>query len=429
MTQISLSEMTLLTEAERLKGRPKLCSDCGVCSSDQRPLMAGACVFVKNQTEQIERRLHGRTRNDGDEMLFGVFRALHIARMARPVEGAQWSGMITSLGALLLERGLVDGVITTGAMPGTRYAPRPFLARTPEEVRASKGNKPVISPNLELLDEVRATGVKRLAFIGMGCQVHALRAMQDELGLEKLYVIGLPCTDNTTYPNLQRFLAVASKSPDTVVHHEFMQDFRLWMTHEDGHVEKLNFVDLDVEALGGQLGVFPAACLSCFDYQNTLSDITIGYLGAPLPPEQRWQWCFVRTAAGEELFELLRPYLAFGQRTEGGNRTAGLREYVRMLRRPRPRPPLPIRKLIGFLQRKRGPKGVEFARSVIEMKLLRNLQYVRDSHARLEQRVVPYHVYRALQPYADVYAQEFGRPLHLDRGTKGQGDKGIAGAH
>lgn len=411
MTQISLSEMTLLTEAERLKGRPKLCSDCGVCSSDQRPVMANACVFVKNQTEQIERRLHGRNRSDGDEMLFGVFRALHITRMARPVEGAQWSGMITSLGALLLERGLVDGVITTGAMPGTRYAPRPFLARTPEEVRASKGNKPVISPNLELLDEVRATGVKRLAFIGMGCQVHALRAMQDELGLEQLYVIGLPCTDNTTYPNLLRFLKVASKSPDTVVHHEFMQDFRLWMTHEDGHVEKLNFVDLDVEALGGQLGVFPAACLSCFDYQNTLSDLTIGYLGAPLPPEQRWQWCFVRTEAGAELFELLRPYLDFGTLSEGGNRTLGLREYVRMLRRPRPRPPMPIRKLIAFLQRKRGPKGVEFARSVMEMKLLRNLQYVRDSHARLEQRIVPYHVYRALQPYADVYEEEFGRPL------------------
>lgn len=411
MTQISLSEMTLLTEAERLKGRPKLCSDCGVCSSDQRPVMANACVFVKNQTEQIEQRLHGRNRNEGDEMLFGVYRALHIARMARPVEGAQWSGMITSLGALLLERGLVDGVITTGAMPGTRYAPRPFLARTPDEVRASKGNKPVISPNLELLDEVRATGVRRLAFIGMGCQVHALRAMQDQLGLEKLYIIGLPCTDNTTYPNLQRFLAVASRSPATVVHHEFMQDFRLWMTHEDGHVEKLNFVDLDVEALGGQLGVFPAACLSCFDYQNTLSDLTIGYLGAPLPPEQRWQWCFVRTEAGEELFELLRPYLDFGTLSERGNRTVGLREYVRMLRRPRPRPPMPIRKLVAFLQRTRGPRGVEFARSVMEMKLLRNLQYVRDSHARLENRIVPYHVYRALQPYADVYEEEFGRQL------------------
>lgn len=411
VTSRPLHEITLLTQAERFKGRPKLCSDCGICGSELHEAMNRSCVFVQNKTEEIEQRLHGRNRKDGDELIFGVYRAIHVARMARPNPEAQWSGIVTTLGALLLERGLVDGVITTKAVPGTRWAPLPFLARTPEEVRASAGNKPCISPNLSVLDEVRASGLRRLAFIGMGCQVHALRALEQELGLEKLYIIGLPCTDNTAYPNLMKFLSVASKSPETVVHHEFMQDFRVWMRHEDGHVEKMNYVDLDVAKIGGERGIFPAACLSCFDYQNTLSDITVGYLGAPLPPDQRWQWMFVRTAVGEELFNLIQPFLEFGTPTQGGDRREGLREYVRMLRRPRPRPPMPIRKLIAFLQRKRGPKGFEFARSVIEMKLLRNLQYVRDAHARMERRVVPYHVYKSLQPYASVYEEEFARPL------------------
>ncbi len=410
----SIAEITLLSQAERLKGRPKLCSDCGVCSSDLRPLMAQTCVFVQNKSEQIELQLHGRNRHDGDELLFGIYRAIHVARMAQPNPNAQWSGMVTSLGALLLERGIVDGVITTQAAPGTRYAPMPVLARTPAEVIASAGNKPCISPNLEILDEVRASGLKRLAFIGVGCQVHALRAMQEELGFEKLYVIGIPCTDNTTYPDLQRFLKVVSKSPDTVVHHEFMQDFRIWLRHEDGHIEKVNFVDLDVAALGGQVGIFPAACLSCFDYQNTLSDLTIGYLGAPLPPEQRWQWMFVRTAAGEELLDLLRPFLELGTLGEAGDRRVGMREYIRMLKTPRARPPLPIRKLIAFLQRKKGPKGREFARSVVEMKLLRNLQFVRERHGRMERRIVPNHVYRALDRYAEAYAEDFGIQLRVE---------------
>ncbi|NCC32798.1 MAG: coenzyme F420 hydrogenase, partial [Chloroflexia bacterium] len=283
--------------------------------------------------------------------------------------------------------------------------------RTPEEVRASAGNKPCLSPNLEVLDEVRAAGLKRLAFIGTGCQVHALRALEPELGLEQLYVIGLPCTDNTSYPDLQRFLKVASKSPETIVHHEFMQDFRVWMRHEDGHTETINFVDLDVSALGGERGVFPAACLSCFDYQNGLADLTVGYLGAPLPPDERWQWMFVRNERGEELFELIRPSLELGQRTEGGDRRAGIQAYVGMLRKPRKRPPLPVRKFVAWLQRSKGPKGVEFARSVIEQKLLRNLVYVRDQFPRHEQRIVPGYVYRALAYTADVYAREFGRPL------------------
>jgi coenzyme F420 hydrogenase subunit beta len=407
----ALHEITLLSQAERFKGRPKLCSDCGVCGGELRPTMSRSCVFVENQHEAIERRLHGRNRQDGDELLFGIHRAIHIARLRKINYEAQWSGIVSALGALLLERGIVDGVVATRAAPGTRWAPLPFLARTPAEVLASAGNKPCLSPTLEVLDEVRASGLKRIAFIGMGCQVHALRALEAELGLERLYVIGLPCTDNTAYPDLMRFLAVASTSPDTVVHHEFMQDFRVHLRHEDGRIEKINYVDLDVAALGGERGIFPAACLSCFDYQNGLSDLTIGYLGAPLPPEQRWQWMLVRTERGQELFDLIRPDLELGERSEGGNRRVGVRTYVGMLRRPRPRPPAPVRKFVAWMQRTKGTKGLEFARGVIEMKLLRNLVYVRDAHARMERRVVPGYVYRALAYVSDVYEQEFGRPL------------------
>jgi len=406
-----LAEIALLSREERLAGRPKLCSDCGICTGELRPFMAQSCVFVNNRAEEIERRLHGRNRHDGDELLFGIYRELRVFRMRPPVPDAQWSGAVTSLGALLLERGLVEGVITTGAVPGTRYAPLPILARTPDEVRATRGNKPCLAPTLDVLTQVRQAGLRRIAYIGTGCQVHALRAIEDQLGLERLYIIGIPCTDNTTYPDLQRFLQVVSRSPATVVHHEFMQDFRIWLKHEDGSVEKVNFVDLDVNRLGGELGVFPPACLSCFDYQNGLSDLTIGYMGAPLPPEERWQWTLIRTEQGVELYNLLRPYVEEREPISSGDRTRGMPAYIQMLGQPRKRPPWPVRQLVAFIQRRSGPKGLEFARSVIEMKLLRNLQFVRERHGRLEQRIVPGYVYRALARYADFYQRTFNRTL------------------
>ena len=77
----SLHEITLLSQAERLKGRPKLCSDCGICGGELRQLMALSCVFVNNQHEALELKLHGRNRNDGDELRFGIHRAIHIARL------------------------------------------------------------------------------------------------------------------------------------------------------------------------------------------------------------------------------------------------------------------------------------------------------------------------------------------------------------
>jgi len=402
-----LRRSTLLSKDARLAGRPKLCSDCGLCDSRLKPLMSKTCVFVRNRTEEMERQLFGRNRQDGDELRFGVFRAMHAARMRRPVPDAQWSGMVTTLGARLLERGEVDGVITNASMPGTRFAPRPILARTPDEVRATVGNKPCLAPSLALLDQVQDAGVKRLAFIGTGCQVHMLRAAQleQDLGLERLDVIGIPCSDNVTYPDLTFFLEQVSRSPQTIAHYEFMQDYSLHMRHEDGREEQLNFVDFPMDRLEG---IFPSACLSCFDYANTLADITIGYMGAELG----WQWVLVRSERGEALFELLRPELEMGTLSSAGDRGRGMPRYIQMLAKPAGKPPKPIRRLIAWMQRNRGPRGLEFARAIIEMKLFRNLQHVRDLFPRFEARVVPTHVFRTLGPYAEIYRAVFQRPLN-----------------
>jgi coenzyme F420 hydrogenase subunit beta len=407
---------TLLSRDERLAGRPNLCSDCGLCDTWLKPDMAQACVFVRNRAEDIERRLFGRNRQDGDELRFGVFRQMHAARMKRPVDGAQWSGMVTSLAARLLIRGEVEAVLTAATMPGTRFAPRPLLARTPAEVFDSAGNKPCLSPNLGLLDQVRAAGVTRLAVIGTGCQVHMLRAAEDQLGLQRLDVIGIPCSDNVTYPDLTFFLEQVSRSPGTIVHYEFMQDYSLHMHHEDGSTERVDYIDFPMDKLEG---IFPSACLSCFDYANGLADITIGYMGARLG----WQWVLVRSERGAELFELLREDLEFTELTSAGDRSRGVPRYIQMLAKPPGKPPKPIRRLIAWLQRHRGPRGLEFARAIIEMKLLRNLHHVRGRFARFEPRIVPEYAYLALMPYDEDHRQVFGQGVRPDTGA-GSGEDG-----
>ncbi|MGD8275667.1 MAG: Coenzyme F420 hydrogenase/dehydrogenase, beta subunit C-terminal domain [Thiohalocapsa sp.] len=399
-----LRRTTLLSRDERLAGRPNLCSDCGLCDTWLKQDMAQACVFVRNRAEAIEQRLFGRNRRDGDELRFGVFREMLAARMRKPVAGAQWSGMVTSLAARLLARGEVDAVITAASMPGTRFAPQPVLARTPAEVLATAGNKPCLSPNLGLLDTVREAGVKRLAVVGTGCQVHMLRAAEDRLGLERLDIIGIPCSDNVTYPDLTYFLEQVSRSPKTIVHYEFMQDYSLHMHHEDGSTERLNYIDFPMDKLEG---IFPSACLSCFDYANTLADITIGYMGARLG----WQWVLVRTSRGAELLDLLRGDLDVGTLDSAGDRTRGVPRYIQMLAKPPAKPPKPIRRLIAWLQRHRGPRGLEFARAIIEMKMLRNLHHVRTHFPRFEPRIVPDYVYRTLAPYEAAHQQAMGRGI------------------
>lgn len=54
-------------------------------------------------------------------------------------------------------------------------------------------------------------------------QVQALRAVEQHLGLEKLYVLGTNCVDNGPRKGLEKFLNAASTQPDTVSGYEFMQ--------------------------------------------------------------------------------------------------------------------------------------------------------------------------------------------------------------
>lgn len=53
----------------------------------------------------------------------------------------------------------------------SRLKPKPVVARTVEDILASKGVKPSLSPNLNVLATIEALDVKNLLFIGVGCQV------------------------------------------------------------------------------------------------------------------------------------------------------------------------------------------------------------------------------------------------------------------
>ncbi|MEI7554660.1 Coenzyme F420 hydrogenase/dehydrogenase, beta subunit C-terminal domain [Candidatus Chlorohelix sp.] len=374
--------------------KPLMCSRCGLCYANRREQLPDACVFVGNRYEEIELRLHGRGRvPTSDEDMFGIFQHMYTARLKQPVEGAQWSGIMSTAASMLLKNNMVDGVIVVDNVPGTRFKPMPRVATTVEEIFAAKGNKPCLSQNVSAIEEAEKRGLKRIAFIGNGCQTHAVRAIQDTLPFEKVYFLGLPCTDVVTYQKWNKFLEVVSKSPSTVVHLEFMPDYRVWMKHEDGHIEKIGFFELDLDKMGAD--IFPDSCLSCFDYANALSDITIGYLGAIMP----YQWITVRTKVGEELFEMLRPHLEFTPLVEKGDYHRAVQLSVDMLSKPPRKLPKWGAKLLTFVVRHRGLKGINFARGTLTMKWARNLDHIRKNFPAHEDKLVPEFAKRVLKRY------------------------------
>lgn len=188
-----------LPEGSRRPARD-LCSDCGLCDTRWVAYVGQACAFLDQHFEAIERQCHGRSRNleDEDELYFGVHTSMLTARLRTPLPGAQWTGIVSRIGVRALETGLVDAVLCVQQSPDDRFTPMPILARTPEEVLAARVNKPTLSPNLKVLEQLPGSGIRRLLAIGVGCQVQALRTVEATLPLEALYVLGLPCVDNVS---------------------------------------------------------------------------------------------------------------------------------------------------------------------------------------------------------------------------------------
>ncbi len=193
-----------------------------------------ACQFIKPDYPAAEARVHGRAAGGGDERFFGVIHAMHRAEMVAPREGAQWTGITTALAAAPAGDGAVDAVLAVVPDPEDRWKPVPAIITDPADMAQARGMRMGYAPLLHLLEPAREAGHRRIAVIGIPCQVYALRAMEAELGFRAIYVIGTPCSDNTTTERFHEFLALLSDRPDTISYLEFRADYHVELRFDDG---------------------------------------------------------------------------------------------------------------------------------------------------------------------------------------------------
>jgi 3,8-divinyl protochlorophyllide a 8-vinyl-reductase (ferredoxin) len=393
MTSVSPHKKAKALKPTSRRPAKELCSECGLCDTYYIHYVKEACAFINQQIEGLETQTHKRSRNldNENELYFGVHQDMIAARKQQPIEGAQWTGIVSSIAIEMLNRGLVEGVVCVQNTKEDRFQPMPVIARTPEEILAARVNKPTLSPNLSVLEQIEKSGMKRLLVIGVGCQIQALRAVEKQLGLEKLYVLGTPCVDNVTRAGLQKFLETTSRSPDTVVHYEFMQDFRIHFKHEDGSIEKVPFFGLKTNQLKD---VFAPSCMTCFDYVNSLADLVVGYMGAPFG----WQWIVVRNDTGKEMLDLVQDQLETQPVMSQGNRKEAVQQSIPAYDKGVTLP-MWAAKLMGVVIEKIGPKGLEYARFSIDSHFTRNYLYVKRNYAEKLQAHVPEFAKRIVGQY------------------------------
>lgn len=376
-----------------------LCTDCGLSRTSRAKRCGQACQFLRPDYPVLERRVHGRERDPqrGDELHFGPYTEMYQASLRRPLQDAQWTGITTRIAERLLEQNEVDAVLTVTSAAGDRWQPVPVLVTAPEGLSICRGMRIGFAPLLALLEHALDQGYRRLAVIAMPCQVYPLRVIEQELGFERLDVIGTPCADNTDTQRFHEFLTFFADDPNQVTYLEFRPDHYVELRYEGGRKEEIPFLQLPLAKLSPDF--FPLTCRTCVDYTNVLADVVVGSMGG-----RGEQWVIIRNQRGQELIDILGDEIRLSPTGSAGDRSSAVQGYLHNTERaasgmPVRRMPNWLRPIMSRLMPYMGPRGLEFARARVEMKAGETLIHLRQMAPERMKSMVPAHVHELARPY------------------------------
>jgi len=405
-----------------------LCSKCGLCETSFVTEVKDACAFLgpgMAKIDNFEKEIHGRQRDPdslsesfspstADEARFGVLHEPIRLAKGNKIENAQWTGVVTGIAISMLEHDHVDAVVcianSMNSDNSTSFgSPEPILARTTDDVLRGRGVKPALAPSLRVLDEIQNDpSIQRLLFCGVGCAVQAFRAVQADLDLKEVYVLGTNCADNSPTPEAARNfiregVQLESVSIDDVEGYEFMQDFKVHVKSREAYVTKPYFT------LPGTIAEASIAksCRACFDYTNALADVVVGYMGAPLGEnsktarmDESFQTLTIRNERGARMIEIAQKAsrLNVGERAEGEGQHEKLASATvasdaivgAMIDKPVPEKGMPewLGQIMAFGMQRMGPKGINFARYSIDYHILRNYLFVLKAKGNREKAMM-----------------------------------------
>ena len=208
---------------------------------------------------------------------------------------AQNGGVVSSLLINALETELIDGVLLTSR--DENWHPKPTIARTSDEILSCSGSKYTITPSvITYKDAVYDLKLKSLAFVGMPCQIRAVRKLQlssplsEEYGKFKL-IIGLYCSSNYSYDLMTLFVQGKLGVPLSKVK-------KIDISRGKFKVYTKNGLSKEVPVKEIKKYNWPS-CPHCRDYSAEFADISIGSVGVSMDD---WNSVLLRTDIGTSLF-------------------------------------------------------------------------------------------------------------------------------
>ncbi|NHI93075.1 MAG: coenzyme F420 hydrogenase [Candidatus Lokiarchaeota archaeon] len=214
-------------------------------------------------------------------------------------------GVITGILNYLLEYNLIDGALVCKKKgPFQRES---FFATTKEDLIEAEGSKfdfssgtnqlskyTTFTPTISGLKKVLDLDRTKIAVVGVPCQIHSIRKMQELKILPAhviKYALGLFCYENFTFDEIgrEKIEKKFNFSFENIIKMNLKDKVMFYF--KDGSQINVSFEDMEE--------YMRPACSACGDFSNVFSDIAFGGLGSP----DGYTTTMIRTNTGQKIYD------------------------------------------------------------------------------------------------------------------------------
>ena len=268
------------------------CTGCRTCN-----FVCPAGIDLESYTigyplqEEEARKIEEQFLSGTPDENIGVYSEMFSAKS--DIDG-QDGGVATALLISGMENGLFDAAIVVKRTDG--YWAEAVIAENADEIMEAKGTNYLRVPLMSKLGELIAKGKRKIAIVGMACEVRAARRIQPILLRQypnlELTIIGLFCYECFDYYKLKeetsKLLDVDLDSAEKTQIHKGKYIVTIDGTEHATKVKELN-------------NAVEERCLDCPDFTAKYSDISVGSVGS----DEGYSTVIVRSDIGKKLVESL----------------------------------------------------------------------------------------------------------------------------
>lgn len=279
--------------------RPDNCSHgeigCDICTR-ACPRIDHEAGIWRWQWPELETLLFGRTRKT--EEVFGIYRQLVIARStdAEVMAKAQDGGIGSALILHGMETGSLDGAVVCG-LDATPWMTQPTLVTSRQEVLGTAGSRYTYCATPLAMKEAFARKLRKVALVGVSCEVSAAPKMQ-LAGVRKWsaripLTIGLLCSETFLPKPFLEAKLQGEWGIDLTKVTKINIKGKVVVTMDSG-------TDVDIPLKDCRPLARDWGCPYCPDFGAEHADISLGGLGM-----EGWSLTIIRTERGEKTWNEL----------------------------------------------------------------------------------------------------------------------------